>query len=174
MMRHPLPVEWLVVLLAAVLFAQSGRAQEVYISTDDQGVASFTDFPVPGAQVVVLETIPADPEQALTSQEMIDQQLAVAKSLEESRLAREKAYTERLEALAAGRPQTYYYPVERDITYWGVPGYGYWPGNPGRPPWRPGYRPPGLRPPHHRPPGPSQPIEPGPPPSQSRPMPPQR
>jgi len=174
------PVNLLVKLLGGLLFALSaisGMAEEIYMTTDEDGVTSFTDFPVPDAQVIAIEPIAADPTQAKASQELIEQQLAVAKSLEDSRLAREKARTERLAALAASQPRTIYYPVERDIGYWGSPGYGFWPGSgPVRPGYRPpGYRPPGFRPP--RPPGPSLPDEPGSPdrpgqpPSQSRPMP---
>lgn len=182
-----LPVVQLVVLLCLSLNAAAGWAEEIYMTTDDNGVTSFTDFPVSGAQIIDVDPIAADPEQAATSQALIDQQLSVANALEESRLAREKARTERLAALAASQPQTIYYPVERDIGYWGSPAYGYWPGYPGnRPGYRPpgfrppGFRPPAFRPPGHRPPVPEHPMEPGGPgqpgqaPSQSRPMPSQR
>ena len=158
--------------LLAAISAPAALAGEVYKSTDANGVTSFTDYPVPGAETVELEPVTVDPEQQLAGQAMIDQQLAVARALEESRLKRQQAETERLKALAAARPQTIFYPVEREITLWPHSGYGPW--RPGyRPPGNrpPGFRPPGHRPPGHRPPGPS---DPGRGDSISSPMPPAR
>jgi len=158
-------------LVSVALSAPVVLAEEVYMSTDADGVTSFTDYPVPGAETVELEPVVVNSEQVLASQEMINQQLAVAKALEESRLAREQAETERLKALAAMQPQTIFYPVERDVVYWPYPGYR---------PGHPGYRPPGPRPPGYRPPRPEHPIHPRPPEdpgsggSRSRPMPPAR
>lgn len=174
-MRCHTVVHALVILLGfplgSLLFAPAGLAEEIFMTMDENGVTSFTDFPVPGARVIEIDPIIVNPEAALSSQERIEQQLAVARALQDSRLAREQARTERLAALAASQPQTIFYPVERNIGFWGSPGYGFWPGH--RPP---GSRPP--RPPGHRPPGPSEPIAPGDPggqpPSQSRPMPPNR
>ena len=160
---------WLFALLLVLPCALSTNAQEVFKTVNEDGVASFTDFPVPGAERLDVEPIAADPAGAEASNRLIEQQLEVAKSLEESRLARHRAETERRAALAASQPQTIYYPVERDTGFWGWPGYGY---RPGRPPWRPGVRPP------YRPGYPAHPIAPGHgrppavrPPSQSRPLP---
>lgn len=161
---------WLLALVLALPCALSTSAQEVFKTVNEDGVASFTDFPVPGAERLDVEPIAADPASAEASNRLIEQQLEVAKSLEESRLARHRAETERRAALAASQPQTIYYPVERDTGYWGWPRYGYRPGH--RPPWRPGVRPP------YRPGYPAHPIAPGQPrppaarpPSQSRPLP---
>jgi hypothetical protein len=167
-------------MVFALIIASPASAQEVFKTVNEDGVVSFTDFAVPGAERLDIEPIAADPEGAEASsrlieqqlevaKSLIEQQLEVAKSLEESRLARRRAETERRVALAASQPQTIYYPVERDTGFWGWPGYGY---RPGRPPWRPGVRPP------YRPGYPAHPIAPGHPrppaarpPSQSRPLP---
>jgi len=132
-----------------------GAAEEIYRTVSADGVASFTDFPVPGAEVLEVDPVPANAQRAEDSARLIEQQLEVAKALEESRLARRKAETDRQAALAASQPQTIYYPVERDTGYWGWPGYGFRPGA-GHRPGRPGVRPP------YRPGYPSQPIAPGP------------
>jgi hypothetical protein len=173
-------------LLAAVfitLMATSAlAAEQVYRSVDEDGVASFTDYPVPGAEPIDVNPVPANADRAKASAAMIEQQLSVAKALEDSRLARRKAETERAAARAASQPQTIYYPVERNTGgYWGWPGYGYRPPHRpehpiARPPYRPGH--PGVRPPFKPVVPPSTPIAPGPwrpghskPPSQPRPLP---
>ncbi len=150
-------VAWLLTALYLVsAVAVPAAAEEVYRAVDEEGVVSFSDFPVPGAERLEVETVPANEDSAAASQALIEQQLAVAKALEESRLARRRVETERLQALAAREPQTIYYPVERS-TYWGGywrrPGYGYRPRRPGYRPGHPGYRPgrPGVGPPAYRP-----------------------
>ena len=170
---------------AAILLVLTGTtamaAEQVFRSVDEDGVASFTDYPVPGAEEIAVDPVPANADRAKASAAMIEQQLEVAKALQDSRLARRKAETERAAVRAASQPQTIYYPVERNTGgFWGWPGYGY------RPPHQPGH--PGVRPPHRperpnvRPPfkpvvPPSRPVAPGPwrpghsPPSQSRPLP---
>jgi hypothetical protein len=132
---------------------------------DENGVVTFSDVETAGAEPVSLPPV-VEREDALAEQQaVIDQQLAVAKSLEESRLAREEARTRRLEALAADRSQTLYYRPEDQFEYLGS-GWGYWP------PYAPGY--PGYRPPHRPPhhpgyPGyPEKPEPPGPPADRSR------
>ena len=176
-------MRWIAAAVLTLALPTALSAEQVYRSVDEHGVASFTDYPVPGAQEIALDPVPANAERARASAAMIEQQLEVAKALEDSRLARRKAETEREAVRAASQPQTIYYPVERDTGgYWGWPGYGYRPphrpGHPGvRPPYRPGH--PGVRPPFkpvvppNRPvaPGPWRPGHSGPPPSQSRPMP---
>ena len=159
-------------------------AEQVYRTVDEQGVASFTDYPVPGAEEIAVDPVPANADRAKASAAMIEQQLEVAKALEDSRLARRRAETERAAVRAASQPQTIYYPVERNTGgYWGWPGYGYRPRPPhrpehpiARPPYQPGH--PGVRPPFKPVVPPSQPVAPGPwrpghgkLPSQSRPMP---
>jgi len=140
--------------LVLIMVPGAGAAEEIYRSVSADGVASFTDFPVPGAEVLEVDPVPANAQRAQDSARLIEQQLEVAKALEQSRLARRKAETDRQAALAASQPQTIYYPVERDTGYWGWPGYGFRPGV--------GHRPghPGVRPPY-RPGYPSQPIAPG-------------
>lgn len=146
----------LVVLLACL--PATGVAEEIYRTISEDGVASFTDFPVPGAQVLDVDPVPANAERAEDSARLIEQQLEVANALQESRLARRKAETDRQAALAASQPQTIYYPVERNTGYWGSPGFGFRPGFGHRPGHRPGR--PGINPPY-RPGYPSQPIAPG-------------
>lgn len=135
-------------------------AEEVYRTVDENGVVTFSDVETAGAEPVNLPPV-VEREDALAEQQaVIDQQLAVAKSLEESRLAREEARTRRLEALAADRPQTIYYRPEDRFSYLGS-GWGYGPGYPG-------YRPP-HRPPHPGYPGyPEKPEPPEPPAERSR------
>jgi hypothetical protein len=120
--------------------------------------------------VLRIETAPVSESTLARQQQMIDQQLAVAKSLEESRLARETARTERLQALAAAQSRTLVYR-EPETRYVGGVYRKRWP-------WVPGYPGhPGVRPPH-----PVHPIEPPPesghggsrlnPPSRTVPLPP--
>ena len=135
--------------------AASAYGQDVFRSTDEHGVVSFSDIETQGAERVTLALVQApDQESSIAHQQaIIDQQLAVAKSLEDSRLARLDARTRRLEALAAAQPQTVYYREPDRI--WYVGGYwnrwGYGPGHPGKP----GY--PGVHPPR-----PVHPIAPPP------------
>lgn len=134
--------------------------QSVYRRVDEHGVVSFTDFPVPGGERLHMEPVPAGPSPADASQRLIDQQLAVAKALEDSRLARQAAQTQRLAALAASRPQTIYYEVPRQTSYAGGyyryrnPRYGHHPGRPGYRPGRPHHP---VTPPH-RPGNPGRPT----------------
>ena len=120
-------------------YAASAFGQDVFRSTDEHGVVSFSDIETQGAERLILAQAPVqapDQESSIAHQQaIIDQQLAVAKSLEDSRLARLDARTRRLEALAAAQPQTIYYREPDRIRY--VGGYwnrwGYGPGHPGRP-----------------------------------------
>ncbi len=143
----------LVLLLA---LAPPAGAQTVYRHVDENGVVSFSDVETEGAETVEL-AVPEVRETALAEQQaLIDQQLSVARALEESRLAREDARTRRLEALAAAQPETVYYR-EADRNRWVSGGWGYWgrpgwPGHPGKPvhpiepPLRPQPEPPPSRP----------------------------
>jgi hypothetical protein len=157
---------------ALLTLSVNASAREVFRTQDDDGVVSFSDVASPGAEVIVV-TSPTVPENSIERQQgIIEQQLAVAKALEESRLAREESRTRRLEALAATRPQVIQAPPVRR-TY--VGGVGYWQTYPWHGPWKPGH--PGWRPPY-----PSLPIEPPPdghtgggrldPPSRAVPLPP--
>jgi hypothetical protein len=155
----------LLALIVLCLPAAAG-AQTVYRHVDENGVISFSDVETDGAEVMDLEVATVRESAMAEQRELIDQQLAVAKALEESRLAREDARTRRLEALAAVQPKTVYYR-EADRTRYVDGSWGYW----GRPGWpnRPGH--PGY--PGH--PGkPVHPIEPPPdaPPSRPVPLPP--
>ncbi len=144
------------------------RAQTIYRSVDENGVVSFSDVETDGAREMQVATAPVRENAQAEQRTMIEQQLAMAKSLEESRLARDAARTKRLEALAAAQPRTVYYR-EADRRYvggsWGWshrPGYPGYPGYPGHP-IHPG-----------KPPGPVHPIEPPQrPPSRPVPFPPQ-
>lgn len=154
--------------LAGLLAAAPAAAEEIYRHVDADGVTSFSDVPVPDAQRLELNAPPPAEGGAARARETIEQQLSVAKALEESRLAREKARAELLQARAAARPRTVvYYPVERTVYgggyvggYW-RPGHGLRPGKPGHRPERPGYRPPYFHPVHplvpERPPAPARP-----------------
>lgn len=158
------------VVLVLCLAAGSASAQNVYRSVDENGVVTFSDVATEDAVRVELPA-PVVRENALAEQRsLIEQQLEVAKALEASRLAREASRTERLEALAASRPDTTYYREEDQAglqsgSWFFTSGFwngGRWPGN-----W-PGHRP------GHRPPRPEHPIEPPAPevPSRRVPLPP--
>ena len=132
----------------ALSLAAPLAAQEIFRTEDEHGVVSFSDVAAPGAEVLTFASAPVAADTFDRQQRIIDQQLAVAKALEESRLAREAARTERLRALANSRPPVVY--VQERTRYLGGfkrylwhPGY---PGHPGKP---------GVRPPH-----PVHPIEP--------------
>jgi len=128
-------------LMSLVIFSLPAvaGAQTVYRHVDENGVVSFSDVETDGAEVMDLEVAAVREGAMVEQREMIDQQLAVAKVLEESRLAREDARTRRLEALAA-QPETVYYREEdrsRHVGgswgYWGRPGWPNRPGHPGHP-----------------------------------------
>ncbi len=77
-------------------------------TTGEYGEGSFSDVELPGATQIDLPTTVIEPARIADQQAIIDQQLRVAKALEDSRLARQAAVTERLLALAASRPQVVY------------------------------------------------------------------
>ena len=84
--------------------------------------------------------VSAPREDAFDAQQaLIEQQLSVAKALEESRLAREEARLRRLEVQAKSQPEIVYYREEDRTRYvggrwgWGWPGYPNRPGHPGKP-----------------------------------------
>jgi hypothetical protein len=146
------------------VFSQEVLSQEIFRSEDANGLVSFSDVASEGAAVMHLALTPMASDALENQQRMIDQQLAVAKALEESRLARHEARTKRLQALAAVQPRAVYY--RQEDRYLG----GYSSYNPRwgfRPGWgKPGY--PGVRPPH-----PGLPIRPPQvPPSRRVPLPP--
>ena len=144
------------------------RAQTIYRSVNENGVVSFSDGETDGARELQVTTAPVRENAREEQRALIEQQLAVARVLEESRLARDAARTKRLEALAAAQPRTVYYR-EADRRYaggnWGWdhrPGYPGYPGYPGHP----------IHP--DKPTGPVHPIEPPQkPPSRPVPFPPQ-
>ena len=124
-------------------FSPALLAQEVFRTVDSSGLVSFSDVPTDGAEVLEISTIPANPAAAERQRDMLKTQLEVADALQSSRLAREKARTERMQALAALQPRTIYYqqPPTRYVggyysgRYWGRPGKppGHRPGGPGHP-----------------------------------------
>jgi hypothetical protein len=123
-------------LIALLLLSTQTLAQTVYRNVDENGVVSFSDVETEGAESMTLE-VTAPRENALDEQQaLIEQQLTVAKALEESRLAREESRIRRLEAQARSQPQTVYHREEDRRRYtggrwgWGWPGY---PGHPGKP-----------------------------------------
>jgi hypothetical protein len=119
--------------LSALCLPVTVAAQTVYRHVDEHGVVTFSDVATDGAEAMELE-VAAVREEALSEQRaLIDQQLAVAKALEESRLAREDARTRRLEAQAASEPKTVYYREADRTRYIGGPWLGGWPGYPGHP-----------------------------------------
>jgi hypothetical protein len=134
-------------------FAPVASAQTIYRHVDENGVVSFSDVETEGSEPVEIQVPVVREDSRAEQQALIDQQLSVAKALEESRLAREDARTRRMEALAAVQPTTVYHR-EADRTryvggrwgYWGGPG---WPGHPGKPehPIEPPVEPPPERPP---------------------------
>jgi len=155
-------------MLAACLAAPAVVAEEVYRSVDENGVVSFSDVETEDAVRLNLPDTVIREDALAELEARIALQLQVAQALEASRLAREAARTERLEALADSEDRTIYYREEdRDqfLDGWGYWGSGYWGGGG----YRPGHRP------DHRPPVPVHPIEPPPdvqPPSRPVPLPP--
>lgn len=137
-------------MLALMCLPAAGFAQTVYRNVDDNGVVSFSDVATEGAERLELLTAPVREHAQVEQQALIEQQLSMAKSLEESRLARQDARTKRLQALAAAQPKTVYYR-EADRTRYVGGRWGYWGGRPPHKPGWPGH--PGL---------PSLPIEPPP------------
>ena len=137
------------------------HAQTVYRTVDESGVVSFSDTPPAGEEAVeelaIEVTPPQDPE--AYSQRLEDMRETTDRMAEDRR-AREKHRAEMREIAARQAPvQQTFQPdlVDQYSTVWsGSSGY-YYPT--GRPPWRPGYRPPVHRPPVHRPPVQIQPQE---------------
>jgi len=138
----------------------SALAQEIFRTQDENGVVGFSDVASTNAERLVITNPPVPADAMANQQRIIDQQLAVAKVLEESRLAREDARTRRLEALAAAQPRTVYYREPERTRYVGGiysrssyrhRRWGYGPGN-GKP-THPGVRPPHPSLPIVRPPG---------------------
>ena len=175
LLRTSAPGAILAALLTCGWLPVTVLGQEVFRSVDEHGVVTFSDVATDDAVRLQLPAAVVSEDARAEQQALIDQQLAVAKALEESRLAREAARTERLEALAAVEPRTVYYreadrardagsgSVTWQGSYWRN---GYWPGHrPGHHPSWPGY-----------PAKPVQPIEPPPepptPPSRRVPLPP--
>jgi len=142
----------LVVLMALCWSPITAAAQEIFRTEGDNGVVSFSDIASDGAELIVLPSVVVAGDTFARQQQLIDQQLAVARALEQSRLAREAARTRRLEAIAAAAPRTVVYQQPERTRYVGGSfsyshkRWGYRPGYPGHP--------------GHRPPHPSHPIAP--------------
>jgi hypothetical protein len=127
-----------VALFGVLLLPCAAVAQTIYRHIDENGLISFSDVATEGAESLTLEV--SEPrENAFDEQQaLIEQQLTVAKALEESRLAREDARTRRIEAQAKSQPQTVYHREDDRQRYvggrwgwWG--GYPGYPGHPGKP-----------------------------------------
>lgn len=150
-----------VVLLAAAI----AQAQTVYRSVDEDGVVSFSDTPPAGEQAAEeLEIDVPPPQDPQVYSQRLDDMRETTDRMAEDRRAREKHRAELrgIAARDAARPQSYQPDlVDQYSTSWsGTGGYYY---QPGRPPWRPGYRPkpehPIHRPPIHVQPQPSHPLQ---------------
>lgn len=134
--RHRTVIRLRSTLLALILISTPTFAQTVYKRVDENGVVSFSDVETDGAQSMTLPVSVPNENAQHEQQTLIEQQLTVAKALEESRLAREAARTKRMEARARSQPQTVYYREEDRTRYvggrwgWGWPGH---PGHPGKP-----------------------------------------
>jgi len=91
----------MVILTGAAALSAAESSQEVYVSTGAHGETVFSDVARPGAQRIVLEAPPRQEDTMAEVQRRIEQTLAVANDLQESRLAREAARAERRERAAA-------------------------------------------------------------------------
>lgn len=149
-------------LALVAMGSMPAAAQEVYRTVAEDGSVSFSDVSSAGAQTLTLPSFAADEEALVRQRQVIEQQLLVAKALEESRLARVAARARRLDALAAMQAaavradQLREQEVERPRYVGGVLWRGHWSGTHGY--WRgrhPGH--PGARPPY-----PSHPVAPPP------------
>jgi hypothetical protein len=138
------PMTWLLAVVACASLPSSAR--EVFRTADENGVVSFSDVASPGAEVIEVAAEPVPDDGFERQRRIIEQQLAVAKALEESRLAREEARAKRQEAFAAAQP-----PVIQAVPVGGTyvsslgyrhgyfrhlvpPGHAWKPGHPGRGP----------------------------------------
>lgn len=143
-----------IVLMAAAI----AQAQTVYRSVDESGVVSFSDTPPTGEQPVEeLKIDVAPPQDPQAHSQRLEDMRETTDRMAEDRRAREKHRAELREIAArdAARQESYQPDlVDQYSTSWSGTGGYYYP--PGRPPWRPGYRP---KPEHpiYRPPGQVQP-----------------
>ncbi|MEH6585926.1 MAG: DUF4124 domain-containing protein [Halioglobus sp.] len=132
-------------LLALLLFScLTAQAQTVYRSVDETGAVSFSDTPPENdkdAEEVSLNVVaPQDPE---AYQQNLDDMRETTDRMAEDRREREKHRAEMRELAARTAPQQSQ-PQQQNLvdqysTSWGYEGSYY--NRPGRPPWRPGYRP---------------------------------
>ncbi|WP_133300575.1 DUF4124 domain-containing protein [Seongchinamella sediminis] len=153
-------------LIPMLLFAvATAQAQTVYRTVDESGAVSFSDTPPAGEQEVEelsLEVPPAQDPEAYTQR--LEDMRQTTDRMAEDRRAREKHRVEMREIAAreaASRPAAQPDLVDHYSSSWSGTGGYYYP--PGRPPWRPGYRPrpepPMHRPPVQVPPAPGHPLE---------------
>lgn len=155
----------LLACLVTAAAATHSQGTTVYRHVDENGVVTFSDTPPEGeleAEAVNIATPPAqNPDSYL---ENLDAMRETTDRMAADRRERERHRAE-LRELSAGSdaPQDTRVAQDREYTdYWPVyraPIYG----RPGRPPWRPGYRPKPEHPVAGPPYRPSQPgIQPGP------------
>jgi hypothetical protein len=99
----------LTLLVLSALARAEVPGQEVFVTTGEHGEVSFSDVSTPGAERRTLPAIERDDDALAELDRRIQQTLDVARVLEESRLAREKA---RAEARAATEPPPVIVTVE--------------------------------------------------------------
>lgn len=128
---------------ALLVLIPIASAQQVYKTVDENGVVSFSDTPPADEQEVEVLQIDAPPAQAPEDHlEQLNAMRETTDRMAADRREREKHRAELREINArsqqAAEPQVVEYRNTTD--YWpvyGAPVYGH----PGRPPYRPGYRP---------------------------------
>ena len=150
--------------LLFLLVAASAQSQTVYRTVDESGAVSFSDTPPNGDQEVEqLELQVAPPQDPEAYSQRLEDMRETTDRMAEDRRAREKHRAEMRELAARNNTQQASNGptmVDHYSTGWSTGGYYY---RPGRPPWRPGYRPkpehPIYRPPVHIQPLPSHPLQ---------------
>ena len=148
-------------LLSAVMSVQ---AQTVYRSVDESGAVSFSDTPPAGEQEAEeLELQVAPPQDPEIYSQRLEDMRETTDRMAEDRRAREKHRAEMRELAARNSAQQQASQatlVDHYSSAWSTGSYYH---TPGRPPWRPGYRPepehPIYRPPVHIQPVPSHPLQ---------------
>ncbi len=123
------------VLLIMLMWADPGLATTVYKTVDENGVVSFSDTSTE-ADAEVVEITVAPPQSVVNHLENLEAMRETTDRMADDRREREKhrAQFKEMEARSMPSPQPVYYEGSTVIS-----GGYYYP--PGRPPWRPGYRP---------------------------------
>lgn len=111
----------IVILAGAAPLGAAESSQEVYVSEGAHGETVFSDVARPGAKRIVLEAPPRQEDAMAEVQRRIEQTLAVANDLQESRLAREAARAEARERAATRQAAQAPPQVVYEDRYVGVP-----------------------------------------------------